>query len=269
ASAFLFPAQANGNDSYVVSLLHFDAPDGMLSVAGYIPKDYAYGAPSRREAWTTAAGAMQALPSYPFQQVGYFAANTALQCPDAPDLIPSVSGDFTIDFWFAYGNVTSVGDIVGKRTGSPGFGPWLFLQNNTQIGFYASSDGATWDIANGVVAAGPGIANQTWYHFAAVKQGNTWKFYVNGGLQAATVTTSAQMVKNGAPLRVGGFSGAFYNGYIDELRISNGIARWTANFTPPNQPYHARLDLGGNDDATKLLLHFDGNHIYDAAASQN
>jgi hypothetical protein len=29
----------------------------------------------------------------------------------------------------------------------------------------------------------------------------------------------------------------YFNGWIDEVRISKGIARWTSNFTPPTQPY--------------------------------
>ena len=31
--------------------------------------------------------------------------------------------------------------------------------------------------------------------------------------------------------------GYFFNGYLDELRISKGIARWTSDFTPPSSPY--------------------------------
>jgi hypothetical protein len=30
---------------------------------------------------------------------------------------------------------------------------------------------------------------------------------------------------------------SFFAGWMDELRISKGIARWTANFTPPTEPY--------------------------------
>jgi hypothetical protein len=45
--------------------------------------------------------------------------------------------------------------------------------------------------------------------------------------------------------------GQGFNGYIDELRISKGIARWTANFTPPAAPYTEA------DSYTKLMFHFD------------
>jgi hypothetical protein len=259
ASGFLAPAQANGNDSYTVSLLHMDAPDtfnGVFDPALSGFKDYAYGAPpSRRNAWTITTGSPYTVTSLPFNQAGVFAGAHAIACPDAPDLTPN--GDYTIDFWFAYSS-TAIGgaDIIGKRLDAGSVGPFLFYQADTRIMFYASS-GAGWDIASGVVAAGPGIAANTWYHFACVKQGNTYKFYVNGGLQGATVTSALMPVKNTAPLRIGGFASSLFSGYIDEFRFSNGIARWTANFTPPNQPYYARLDQGGNDDATKLLLHFD------------
>jgi hypothetical protein len=257
---FLAPAQAFGNDSYTVSLLHMDSPDNLTGVAGMQGfKDYAYGAPlSRRDAWQLAAGSPQTVVSYPFNQVATFPGGTAISLPDAPDL--DLKGDFTVDFWFCYGVTTNVGDIIGKRNNSTAQAPFLFLQNASSLTFYASSNGSSWDIANGVTAAGPGIAAGTWYHFACVKQGNTYKFYINGGLQAATVTSALVPWKTTMPMQIGGVGGAFYNGYLDEVRVSK-IARWTAAFTPPNQPYYARLDVGGNDVATKLLLHFDLNNF--------
>ena len=78
------------------------------------------------------------------------------------------------------------------------------------------------------------------------------------------------MFQNTSPLLIGGSATlAFANAYLNEFRLSNGIARWTAAFTPPNQAYYARLDQGGNDEATKLLLHFDHSVVDSAAGTLN
>ena len=38
------------------------------------------------------------------------------------------------------------------------------------------------------------------------------------------------------------FDDYYFKGWIDEVRVSKGIARWTSNFTPPTQPYYATDD---------------------------
>jgi len=251
---FLAPSQAYGNDSYTVSLLHFDAPDAQIGVAGQGFTDYAYGAPSRRNAWTVGGGAPATIVSYPFNQVGVFTnQSNSINCPDAPDLTPV--GDFSFDFWIAYNGTGTNGEIINKRAPS-GYGPFLFIQSSSYLVFYASSNGTTWDIANGVFVAGPGMGSGVWYHIAVTRQGSTGRTFLNGSA-SATFNSALPLWKNTYPLSIGagggGSLGAFW---IDEFRFSNGIARWTAAFTPPNQPYYALLN-GGNDAATKLLLHFD------------
>ena len=56
-------------------------------------------------------------------------------------------------------------------------------------------------------------------------------------------------VLNGSPkgLTIGtqtAYAGQFYSGWLDEIRISKGIARWAGGFAPPNAPMRSRLRGG-------------------------
>ena len=84
------------------------------------------------------------------------------------------------------------------------------------------------------------IANDTWTHVAAVRKGSTVTLYINGTADG-TMSSSVNVMSHGA-LQVGrqvavSSTAQMWQGYIDELRVSKGIARWTADFTPPTAPY--------------------------------
>jgi hypothetical protein len=84
----------------------------------------------------------------------------------------------------------------------------------------------------------------TWYHVAAVRSGSNLRLYVDGndvggGTNTRTVQSTTTLVTIGAedPWFQGGGGGNFaywFPGYIDDLRITKGVARYTANFTPPS-----------------------------------
>lgn len=79
----------------------------------------------------------------------------------------------------------------------------------------------------------------TWYHIAIAKNGTTMKSFINGTcVGTATVSPISSSTK---PLSIGdtanGDSNFFFTGYLDEVRISNGMARWTNNFTVPTAAY--------------------------------
>jgi hypothetical protein len=61
--------------------------------------------------------------------------------------------------------------------------------------------------------------------------------YVDGTLDGS-VTNSTSVVA-ASTARIGSYNGSIgrYSGMLDEFRVSKGIARWTADFTPPTQPY--------------------------------
>ena len=84
-----------------------------------------------------------------------------------------------------------------------------------------------------------------WYHIAVVRNGINFYIFVNGVSQSLTVNTPIGTNDVGnvdSTLYVGGLapSSFYFNAWIDELRISKGIARWTTNFTPPSAPYDSQ-----------------------------
>ena len=145
------------------------------------------------------------------------------------------AGDFTIDWW-AYeisGGSLPVTHIARDNTTTI---PPFILSYNGAI--WMSSNFSAWDIAAGKTFGAPIFS--TWNHLAISRQGGTFYTFRNGVLQD-TWTSSLAFPADTNPLSIGACQGgaSYMNGYIDELRVSKGIARWTANFTPPTLAYSA------------------------------
>lgn len=144
------------------------------------------------------------------------------------------TGDFTVEVWLYPTSVTgSDKGIIDLRTGSvePLSGFTLFL-DSTQ-GFRL----AVWDNTAKFGAVGnPPAANQ-WSHVAVTRSGGTLRGFINGTQQWSLAHT-----KDLAAANVAGVGGSAadtmlgsspYAGYMDEIRITKGIARYTADFTVP------------------------------------
>jgi hypothetical protein len=90
------------------------------------------------------------------------------------------------------------------------------------------------------------ISTGAWHHIALVRNGtgtNCIRIYIDG-TSVGDLTLVAGAWNGAVPdLAATAVIGAdtenlyYTNGYIDEFRISKGIARWTANFTPPTSEY--------------------------------
>ena len=136
------------------------------------------------------------------------------------------TGDFTVEFWYYH--------ISGNDRG-------LFANNSgASVGVnFLVGVGGPFRIYNGTSAnnlydfsASP-TAN-TWQHLAVVRNSGTLTLYVNG-ISSGSTNWSGVNAGNTATFSVGSaFGNARYaNGFIDDLRITKGVARYTANFTPP------------------------------------
>ena len=151
------------------------------------------------------------------------------------------SGDFTIDMWFNVPNVSGYKALFAFYTDTH-----LGVQlSGNKLGYYVSSNGSSWDmlIADNSSQNGYGtiaITPNVWHHFALVRYGSQWFGYVDGQ-RDISVTVAGTVVSRNEAFTVGrwGWSGdhRYFTGYIDEFRISKGIARWIVPFTPPASPY--------------------------------
>jgi hypothetical protein len=143
------------------------------------------------------------------------------------------SGDFTLEMW-VYG--ANNGSTVG------GSYPRLFALGTAQtLGCFECYNAAGTmyiEMNNGsaITFAASTLLNSTWNHFAIARSGSSVKAFVNG-TQVGTVTNSVNLnLAATTQSWIGAISASAgnFNGYIDDLRITKGFARYTANFTPPD-----------------------------------
>lgn len=78
-----------------------------------------------------------------------------------------------------------------------------------------------------------GMVINTWYHIAYVRNGNTIFFYVNGNPTGSAAFSLSLGVGANTWIGCETGQGAFFNGFVDDLRVTRGQARYTAAFTPP------------------------------------
>ena len=147
------------------------------------------------------------------------------------DLYAFGAGDFTVEFWIYFNSVSGVIVLYDPRNSSETNCPVLYMSSGTLL-FYV----------NGVDrASGGALTTNTWYHVALCRNGSSTKLFVNGVQPNATYTdTNNYTCQENRPVIgangfVGGGGVGLYplNGYIDDLRVTKGYARYTSNFTPP------------------------------------
>jgi hypothetical protein len=142
-------------------------------------------------------------------------------------------GDFTIEAWINRSTESGTNNNIFQKglTASSNFQLNLSINPSNQLFSFYSTDGSS---ITTIGTTSTTIPQYTWTHVAVSRSGSTWRYFINGTLQ--TTTTAAVTLFTGTGLvSVGanpeGNSG-FY-GYIDDLRVTKGYARYTASFTPP------------------------------------
>lgn len=101
----------------------------------------------------------------------------------------------------------------------------------TDNGLFYSDDALTWKSS---FIPGTTFADGNWHHFAMVKSGTAVTIFKDGAL-VATIESIESVIQKGSYLYIGTKSNANINleNYFQHFRITKGIARYTAAFTPP------------------------------------
>jgi hypothetical protein len=154
-----------------------------------------------------------------------------IQATSAPGTYQFGTGDFTIEAWVYALNFTTSGserEIIDFRVSSN-------VEAAPSLYFY---DSQIWYKSENIVRITSGtLSINTWYHVAVVRFSGITKLYINGQNVGATYTDTTNYI-DGVVRIFSSYSGtSTYNGYIDDVRITKGIARYTANFTPPTQAF--------------------------------
>jgi hypothetical protein len=138
------------------------------------------------------------------------------------------TGDFTVECWVYANSFSSQPCIVDARPTGTAV-PWAFYINTIGQPYFYNGSALTSTVA---------VSTTTWTHIAASRCSGTLRIFVNG-TQGYSASVTTDLTAGG--LQIGGaFSGSYLDGYIDDLRITKGFARYTANFTAPTAPFPTR-----------------------------
>jgi len=188
------------------------------------------------------SGVYATTTTYSGQSIGIYVisgVDSLVITPSNPTNFDFDSSDWTFETWINP-QLQRLQCIYSKGyfNASPNAGPLtVILTASNVLRFACSLDGtsSTFD-KTGTIS----VPTNTWSHIAIVREGTTFRGYVNGVLDSALTTTgiSGALAYNSSYPTIGGtpYGLSSYNfyGYLRNLRIVKGAALYTNDFTPPS-----------------------------------
>ena len=230
--ALIMAAAAAGGGADTVLLLHLDGTDGSTTITD--ASTYAHSV-------TAQGGAQLKTAQKQFGSASVFLEGTAAYLyATYHSKFNFGANDFTTECW-VYPTDSSAADYraimchdqIGVTRG------WLLFCDIT-TGYLT---GILWD--GGTSETVSGSSNflsdnlNTWTHVAMTREGSTLRLFVGGTLVASNASAGLTIGSTIMPLVVGTLygdgvpiAGTKWKGYIDEVRVTHGTARYTAGFTP-------------------------------------
>ena len=175
------------------------------------------------------------------------------------------TGEFTLEMWIRFANKKTGSGAAGANAllanhDSPDGWQWIYRGSDNTFEFWSTDQD---EYSSSSIT----LNNDTWYHVAVTRDGNTLRHYV-GGVQYGTNAFTETMSDTSTTLQIGAYDASglgVIDGYMDEIRISD-TCRYPdgTTFTPSTTAFTA-------DSNTKLLIHsnFDGGLGADSSGNTN
>ncbi|EFF46342.1 LamG-like jellyroll fold domain-containing protein [Xanthomonas citri] len=216
--------------SSVRSLLHFDGVDASTTFTD-----------QKGKVWTAVGNAQ-------LDDVQSKFGGTSLKLDGSGDYIttPYVAGhfnpvnDFTHEGWYYLAASKRHTIFSVKSSSASGNGYYVaIMPNGTVLVVFGTSSG--FQTFQTVTTGGnPTVALTAWTHVAVTKQGSTVRIFI-GGVLAGTMTLTGTQAPETSSLPTIGHdytdSSRQLNGWVDDFRYTDGVCRYTANFSPPTSAY--------------------------------
>lgn len=234
-----------GLDAYTKLLLHMNGTDGSTVFTDESSSSHSVTANGSCEIDTAQSKFGGASGLFP-------GANAdRLSIPDSSDW-DFGSGDFTVDFPIKFNSFSGVQALISQWGGGGSNGSFYIVSHNANLRFFYSPDGGS-EIA---FPSTYDFVDTNWHHVAVVRDGTVIRFFVDGVAYGTGAIGGATIFNSSRVLNISTFqdgTGQPFDGWMDEVRISKGIARWTSAFTPPSQEYDSNTIISDTLNITDSI----------------
>lgn len=227
-------ASVSDNDPHiasVISLLHFDGADAATTFTDDRP-----GSPSR--VWTANGNAQIDTAQSMFGGAsGLFdGAGDYINTPDHADFAFG-TGDFTIELCARWASLTGQQFMVTQFGINATTLAFRILKDTTNVLNAHCGDGVDGTIGQCISTVA--VTTNVWYHIAYVRTGKHFGLYLDGALIDYAESSSAILNSTSDVVvgRNGAVNGGYMNGWLDDLRITKGVARYTQPFNRPSAAF--------------------------------
>jgi hypothetical protein len=222
--------------SNVVLLMGFEGTNGSTGAPGFTDESSA----ANGTATVTSSGMFISTTAAAFGASSMRAPGTSAKTVTFPNSANwnFGSGAFTVEAWVNPDATVSLQLLAGQWLNGAGNVGWTFNISAGNLNFLLSTTGSN---SFNVGQSAGGITAGVWQHVAFDFDGTKYRIYIGGVNKQSTTTVHTPIFAPSLPLTIGATSDGAqnYKGYLDELRITKGVARYASDvgFTVPTAAF--------------------------------